>query len=343
MLKLLRGVALGLFSTAALAAPLHPSCTAVPAAPASRLDLGSELGWLRAQRAVLVKDTVNETVRTALAQRAIVLTLEAARLEAIADTASANRLRELLSGELKDTGWRIGFMANQGDRRARVAQAWLGRAGLFAATGPNVPTAREACVLLQSSELDGFAEARFARAGCISDSNPNAALGEIKAAAQLGHPGALDALGQICVKATPVDLACAVNAFCGAASAGRADSAARAAWLLLHHDGSTEALARAFKLYDVAAASGDANGQNGLGELFETGRGVARNDTSAATWYARAATQKLPVAQYNLARMYADGRGVPRDRKRALTLAQASAAAGFVRGREFEQWLKRNP
>jgi len=333
----------GAFASVAAGSELSTACGALPVAAAPRLNLTDEIAWLSAQRAIVDRDKVNEPVRAAMAARAVVLILEAARLEALGFQPDAKRIKDAIKAQLVDTGWRIGFMAKGGDLRAAMAHAWVGRAGLFAATGPNVPSPNEACALFNAPALAVFPEARFQRARCASERNPSAALGEMQAAAQAGHPAALDAIGQLCLKAQTPDLRCAVDAFCAAARAGRPDSAARAGWLLVNQDGAPDALGKARKLYDFAAASGDANGQNGLAELLETGRVGERNDTLAATWYARAAMQRLPVAQYNLARMYADGRGVPRDRKRALTLAQASATAGFIRGREFEQWLRANP
>lgn len=343
MRKTLGAIALVVVSTTGLAADLHRECGAPPDAAYVQLNLSDELNWLAAQRAIVARDQVNEPVRTAMAARAVVLILEAARLESIGDTVAANRIKDALRAQLIDTGWRIGFMAKNGDLKARLAHAWIGRSGLFAATGPAVPSVNEACKVFFDVALDVFPEARFQRARCATPDRPALALSEMQAAARAGHAAALDTVGQLCIKAQTPDPACAVNAFCAAGRAGRVDSAARAAWLLANSDGSPAAIGSARAFYAFAAERGDASAQNGLGELYETGRSGERNDTLAATWYARAATQRLAVAQYNLARMYADGRGVPRDRNRALTLAAASAQAGFVRGREFEQWLRRQP
>jgi TPR repeat protein len=48
-----------------------------------------------------------------------------------------------------------------------------------------------------------------------------------------------------------------------------------------------------------------------LGELFEAGQGVPRDEAQAANWYRRAAEQGYANAQYNLAALYAVGKGVP--------------------------------
>ena len=47
--------------------------------------------------------------------------------------------------------------------------------------------------------------------------------------------------------------------------------------------------------------------------MYAAGRGVARDDTEAVAWYRKAAEQGNALAQQNLDRMCADGRGVPRD------------------------------
>jgi len=343
MLKLFGVLALLAVTARVGAVDLRADCGELPSANLAALSVSTELDWLKAQRAIVDREKVNEAVRGAMAARAVVLLLEAARLDAVGEQANAARIKDAVKTQLIDTGWRLGFLARNGDEKARLALAWVAKAGLFAATGAAVPSAQQACGLFNAPELNDFAEARFQRAQCAANRNPNLALSELQAAAKRGHPAALDALGQLCLKATPPDQRCAITAFCAAARGGRGESATRAAWLLVNHDQSQPAAAAALKLYEFAAARNDASAQNGLGELFETGRSGKRNETLAATWYARAAMQRLPVAQYNLARMYADGRGVPRDRKRALTLAQASALAGFVRGREFEIWLRANP
>ncbi|MDZ7919519.1 tetratricopeptide repeat protein [Rhodoferax sp.] len=62
-----------------------------------------------------------------------------------------------------------------------------------------------------------------------------------------------------------------------------------------------------------AAELGNANAQNDLGRIYETGNGVEQDFASAVVWYRRAADQDLPEAQYALAQMYLEGRGVPKD------------------------------
>jgi TPR repeat protein len=52
---------------------------------------------------------------------------------------------------------------------------------------------------------------------------------------------------------------------------------------------------------------------------------VARNPAKAAAWYQKAAAQEYETAQYRLGLMYRDGRGVTRDRTRAVDLLRRAA------------------
>jgi TPR repeat protein len=65
------------------------------------------------------------------------------------------------------------------------------------------------------------------------------------------------------------------------------------------------------------AAAGNAAAQLTLAMLYETGRGLARDEAQAARWYAEAAAQGSAEARLRLGIMYADGRGVPADKARA--------------------------
>ena len=88
--------------------------------------------------------------------------------------------------------------------------------------------------------------------------------------------------------------------------------------------------AAAFTEWAAAAAAGDAHAEQGLGVLYESGRGVPAPDfTQAVQWYRAAAAQGFPAGQNNLALLYADGRGVPRNPVMATELWHAAAAAGY--------------
>ena len=76
----------------------------------------------------------------------------------------------------------------------------------------------------------------------------------------------------------------------------------------------------------IAAGEAFAVAQYDLGRTHATGRGVPRNDMEAVWWYRNAANQGSGVAQYDLGLMYAYGRGVPQNYVTAymwLTLAMS--------------------
>jgi len=62
-----------------------------------------------------------------------------------------------------------------------------------------------------------------------------------------------------------------------------------------------------------SAESGDANAQFNLALMYEEGRGVMRDYKQAATWYLNAAEQGQALAQLRLAKMLIDGKGIKHD------------------------------
>ena len=71
--------------------------------------------------------------------------------------------------------------------------------------------------------------------------------------------------------------------------------------------------AEALTWYRRAADHGSAAGQRMVGDFYQKGRGVAASLAEAARWYRRAADGDDIRAQYLLAQLYFDGRGVDRD------------------------------
>jgi uncharacterized protein len=92
--------------------------------------------------------------------------------------------------------------------------------------------------------------------------------------------------------------------------------------------------AHAFSEWIESAKAGDAHAQHGLGMLYELGQGVPYADPKAASeWYQKAADQNYAPAVNNLARLYADGRGVKQDVPKAIELWSKAAEAGNVTAR----------
>jgi localization factor PodJL len=78
----------------------------------------------------------------------------------------------------------------------------------------------------------------------------------------------------------------------------------------------------------AAAESGNPVAAFDLATRFLEGRGVAISATEAARWYQRAADAGLAPAQYRLGSLYEKGTGVIRDLNRARTLYERAAEAG---------------
>ena len=60
----------------------------------------------------------------------------------------------------------------------------------------------------------------------------------------------------------------------------------------------------------VGAETGIILSQDSLGSMYEEGRGVRQNYSTAAKWYQKAADSGLASAQFKLGLMYEEGRGV---------------------------------
>jgi hypothetical protein len=87
-------------------------------------------------------------------------------------------------------------------------------------------------------------------------------------------------------------------------------------------------LSRGVTRYREAAEQGDAQAQNNLGFMYETGQGVSRDYQEAAKWYRKAAEQGHAMAQLSLGEMYHEGRGVPRDDQEAVKWFRKAAKQG---------------
>lgn len=66
------------------------------------------------------------------------------------------------------------------------------------------------------------------------------------------------------------------------------------------------------------AEAGNRQAQFALGAMYETGRGVPRDDELCAKWWRASAEQGLADAQKNMGSLYFSGRGVPLDLEQAM-------------------------
>ena len=74
----------------------------------------------------------------------------------------------------------------------------------------------------------------------------------------------------------------------------------------------------AVKWFRKAADQGFPDAQYNLAVMYANGRGVARNDMEAVDWFRKAAERGFDQAQYSLGVSYANGQGVVQDYDEAL-------------------------
>ena len=79
---------------------------------------------------------------------------------------------------------------------------------------------------------------------------------------------------------------------------------------------------------------GHAKAQYNLGNRYANGQGVAKNDSTAAKWYLKAAYQGSANAQYSIGVMYIDGKGCPQDLSEALRWLRKANAQGHDKAAE---------
>jgi TPR repeat protein len=107
-------------------------------------------------------------------------------------------------------------------------------------------------------------------------------------------------------------------------------SVAQVTWghMLLDGFGVARDPEAALRWFLIASRSGDAEAMNMAGRCFELGWGTSVDCSEAARWYRHAADAGHAWAQFNLATLLAQGRGVPADEPLALSLLVKSARQG---------------
>lgn len=84
-------------------------------------------------------------------------------------------------------------------------------------------------------------------------------------------------------------------------------------------------------LLRAKAASGQAEAQHELGECYELGNGVKKDEGKAVEWYRKAAGQGYAAAQYNLGECYQFGIGVASDKDEAAEWYRKAAEQGYAK------------
>ena len=93
-------------------------------------------------------------------------------------------------------------------------------------------------------------------------------------------------------------------------------------------DGKQDARVAGFAEMKTSAEKSDPVAQNNLAVMYATGNGVKQNYAEAAKWYEKAGEQGYPVAQHNLGTLYENGMGVPRDLHAAKVWYELAAEQG---------------
>ena len=78
------------------------------------------------------------------------------------------------------------------------------------------------------------------------------------------------------------------------------------------------------------AEQGNAKAQHNMGLMYANGQGIPKNDRQAVSWYRKAAEQGLAEAQNNLGLMYANGHGVSKSNRRAISWYRKAAEQGLA-------------
>ena len=76
--------------------------------------------------------------------------------------------------------------------------------------------------------------------------------------------------------------------------------------------------ATALKEWQPLADQGNVSAQNNLGVMYQSGKGVLKDEAEAVRWYRLAAEQGYASAQVNLGKMYEFGQGVLKDEAEAV-------------------------
>jgi len=91
----------------------------------------------------------------------------------------------------------------------------------------------------------------------------------------------------------------------------------------------------AFKWYKRAAQQGDVDGQYNLAMMYAEGKGVEKNLQEAFKWYKKAAEQGDRNGQSRLATMYAEGKGVEKNLQKAFKWYKKAAEQGNMGAQYF--------
>jgi uncharacterized protein len=88
--------------------------------------------------------------------------------------------------------------------------------------------------------------------------------------------------------------------------------------------------ALAFREFQPLAEQGNARAQGNLGVMYQNGKGVPKDEKRAFFWYLKAAEQGIARAQADLGFLYANGNGVAQDYQQAVVWYRKAAEQGYA-------------
>jgi len=98
-----------------------------------------------------------------------------------------------------------------------------------------------------------------------------------------------------------------------------------------------KAYSSAYQEFLQRASQGDAVAQFNLGRMYADGRGVEANDAQAFHWFQKAARQGLPDAQISLGLAYLFAKGTTQNKGRACKLFKQAMYSSDIQGKNFYQ------
>ncbi len=109
------------------------------------------------------------------------------------------------------------------------------------------------------------------------------------------------------------------------AEAGDPDAQTNLGVCYFDGDGVSKSTAKAFELFNKAAAQKHAIAQSNVGVCYFLGEGVTLNEENAVKWFQLASGQGNAIGQYNLAKCYREGIGVTVDMSKAVKLYELAS------------------
>lgn len=119
--------------------------------------------------------------------------------------------------------------------------------------------------------------------------------------------------------------------FIAAADAGQAWAQTRLGIMYARAPDDVILWDKAIRLFELAAAQGDAEALYELSEMASVGRGMPASDVTAFDYMKRAAEAGMAEAQYRLASKFSEGRGTVPDPAAAIEWGRRAAEQGHTR------------